>query len=101
MPTDRPLVIPISTGDVFHPDDVRPVAGGNTRMVKMVPVGGGNSLPCIIRSRDVVTIDNEGHTLSAPSNECLLLVSRSPYLTLRAYVQTSAWRSFTEQPLEW
>lgn len=101
MPTDRPLVIPISTGDVFHPDDVLPVAGGNSRMVKMVPVGEGNHLPCIIRSHVVVTIDNEGTALSAPSNECLLLVSRNPYLTLRAYVETSAWRSFSEQPLEW
>jgi hypothetical protein len=101
MSTDRPLIISISPGDVVRQDDVRPVTGGNSRMVKMVPVGNGNHLPCIIRSRVAVTTDNDGRELSAPSNECLLLVSRDPYLTLRAYVETSAWRSFPEQPLEW
>jgi len=99
--SDHPLVIPISTGGVFRPEDTCPTRGGNSRMVKMVPVGDGNRLPCLIRSREAYTIDSDDLPLSAPSYECLLLVSRKPYLVMRAYVEVAAWPTLSEQPLEW
>jgi hypothetical protein len=97
----EPLVIPVPAGDLFKPNETSPVRGDGARMVPMVPVGGGNFLPCIIRSREVVTVDSEGLPLKDPSNECLLLVSRNPYAVLRAYVDVAAWQSCREQPIEW
>lgn len=96
----EPLVIPVPTGDLFRPDETSPVRGGGSRMVPLVPAGHGNFLPCIIRSREVVTTDSEGNVIP-PSNECLLLVSKKPYAVLRAYVEVAAWPSFRDGPIEW
>lgn len=100
MPTD-PIIIPVSTNSLFKPDPLRPVQGGNTRLVPLIPIGEGKEhLPCIWKSHDVKDgTDSSGQTIRV--YECLLLVSRNPVLTLRAEVAVEAWQHFSLGPVEW
>jgi len=96
------IEIPVgSLADVLKPQDTRPVGRGATRMVPNVPLGNNNFLPCIIQSKTVVAVDCDGNALPDPSVECLLLVSRNPYTTLRAYIAVAALKQFDVVPVEW
>ena len=100
--SDEPLVIPISGGDVFRPDEHGPVRGGGTRFVKLVPVDetGQTKLPCIWRSREIFPgIDAKGGEIRV--HHCLLLACREPPTVLPADIDVRAWPSFSEGPVEW
>lgn len=102
MAGDRLVEIPISPGELFRADETRTVSGGNTRLVKMVPIGndGKTRLPCVWRSHAVTGgIDANGNPIRI--NACLLLASKNPPLVLPAEVAVDAWQHFAEGPVEW
>jgi len=46
------ISIPVDSSGLFRPDETKPVRGGGTRLVPLVPIdNAGNTLPCIWRSR--------------------------------------------------
>ena len=98
---DQLVEIPLTVGDVLAPDPARPLRGGNLRLVPLVPVGGGKTLPCIWKSHDVVLEETRDDGGKHPANECLLLISRNPLLTLRAFAEVEAWKTFGEGVVEW
>jgi hypothetical protein len=93
------VVIPVSVGELFHPDETRTVAGGGTRIVRMVPVGKGH-LPCIWRSRKI-TEGRDGQENPIKVNACLLLACKDPPTVLPAEVQIDMWSTFPEGIVEW
>jgi hypothetical protein len=102
MASDGLVEISVDAGELFRPDETRTVAGGGTRLVKMVPVDniGKTRLPCIWRSRVVTDgFDIGGGKIRV--NACLLLVSKNPPTVLAAEVAVDAWQHFPEGPVEW
>lgn len=95
------IEIPIDSGSIFKVNSQEPVRGGGSRFVPMVPVGNdGTAMPCLWRSHYVVqAVLSDGSKV--PANECLLLVSRHPILTMRAEVAVDAWGSFGSALIEW
>jgi hypothetical protein len=99
---DDVVEIPISSGDLFRPDETNTVAGGGTRLVKMVPIDedGHTRLPCIWRSRSAARgTDKHGSPIQV--NACLLLASKSPPCVMAAEVAVDAWQHFQDGPVEW
>lgn len=102
MASERLVEVPVDAGSLFRPDDLRPVSGGGTRVVKLVPIDdkGEKLLPCIWRSHEVTQgADNAGRPIKV--NACLLLASKSPPLVLPAEIEVEAWQNFREGPVEW
>lgn len=100
-PPPGQIEIPIVSGDVLAPDPHRPISGGDTRIVRMAPIGDNKHLPCIWKSTYVVDdLDANGRPLRG--HECLLLISRNPLTTLRAIVDCRVdWQSFPTAVVEW
>lgn len=100
-PPPNRIEIPISGGDVLSPDPHHSISGGDTRIVRMVPVGDNKHLPCIWKSKYLVNdLDANGQSLRG--HECLLLLSRNPLTTLRAIVDyRDDWQSFPTTVVEW
>jgi len=108
MGSDRLVEIPIDvSGPLVKPDETRTVAGGGTRLVKLVPIGeqgkllfGTDRLPCIWRSHEVTQgADNNGQPIRV--NKCLLLAGKDPPTVLPADVNVDAWKNFPTGPVEW
>ena len=100
MPND--LVIDLGSESIFNESPDRAVSGGGTRYVPAIPVGNdGVIMPCIWRSHYTVQAElSDGSHV--PANECLLLVSRKPLLTMRAEIAVAAWSNFNDKiPVEW
>lgn len=94
-------VISISgAGELFRPDETRTVAGGGTRLVKMIPINEDVKLPCIWRSHKVTkSTDRDGNVIQV--NQCLLLVCKNPPAVMAAEVAVDAWHNFPSGPVEW
>jgi hypothetical protein len=91
----------VARGELFEQSDREAVRGGGSRLVPMVPVGEGKTLPCIWKSHHPkpCDINQDGHPL--PAFECLLLISRDPLQTIRAEIDVRAWAQFSSGPVEW
>jgi hypothetical protein len=95
------ISIPVDSSGLFRPDETKPVRGGGTRLVPLVPIdNAGNTLPCIWRSHEVVEITKADGS-KGRGNHCLLLANRNPPLVLPADVDLDAWPTFGEGPVEW
>jgi hypothetical protein len=95
------IEIPVNTGSIFTIDKGRPVRGGGSRFVPMVPVGDkGDTLPCIWKSHYIIQAELADGS-HVPANEALLLVSRNPILTMRAEVAVDSWQHFGQGLIEW
>lgn len=97
---DNLIEIPVSIGDLLVPTSDQPARGGPTRVVPLVPIGNDQSAPCVWKSHEVTRgLDNSGNPIRV--NECLLLISRNPVLTIRAEVEVDAWKNFPNSTVEW
>ncbi len=97
----NPTEITVISAPVFKPDEQNAVQGGDRRFVPRVPVGdAGETMLCMWKSHYIVQAElSDGSHV--PANECLLLVSRNPLVTIRAEIAVDAWQHFGSGIIEW
>jgi hypothetical protein len=94
------LIIPL--GEIFHPNENRPVQGGGSRMVPLVDTNSiYGKCPCIWRSTEPVMASLKENSSPELAYECLLLISRDPPQTLHAQIEAAAFKIFPQIPVEW
>jgi hypothetical protein len=82
------------------PEEVGRPGQGKTRFVPVVVTPSGPLL-VIWRSHETIMADvnGDGHPIAA--NECVVLVSRNPLVTMRAEVDVNLWNHCDQAVVEW